>query len=41
MTTPNKLNEFHHAEDPARILLEKSGVDPTCPETLPSRRAGR
>ena len=25
MTTPNKLNEFNHAEDPARRLLEKLG----------------
>ena len=22
MTTPSKLNEFNHAEDPARLLLE-------------------
>ena len=25
MTTPNKLNEFNHAEDPARRLLERLG----------------
>ena len=25
MTTPAKLNEFNHAEDPARVLLEKLG----------------
>ena len=25
MPTPNKLNEFNHAEDPARILLERLG----------------
>ena len=31
MLTPNKLNEFNHAEDPARQLLERLG-GPTCPE---------
>ena len=25
MTTPNKLNELNHAEDPARRLLEQLG----------------
>ena len=25
MTTPAKLNEFNHAEDPARRLLERLG----------------
>ena len=25
MTTPIKLNEFNHAEDPARRLLERLG----------------
>ena len=25
MTTPNKLNEFNHAEDPARMLLDRLG----------------
>ena len=25
MTTPSKLNEFNHAEDPARLLLERLG----------------
>ena len=25
---PNRLNEFNHAEDPARQLLERLGVDP-------------
>ena len=25
MTSPAKLNEFNHAEKPARVLLEKLG----------------
>ena len=30
MTTPNKLNEFNHAEDPARrLLLRVSWENPT------------
>ena len=25
MTSPTKLNEFNHAEEPARVLLERLG----------------
>ena len=39
MRTPNKLNEFNHAEDPARRLLENLGWTYVPAETLPSERA--
>ena len=38
MTTPNKLNEFNHAEDPARRLLEELGWTYVPTETLASER---
>ena len=40
MTTPNKLNEFHHAEDPARILLEKLGWTYVPRDALFAERGG-
>ena len=40
MTTPNKLNEFHHAEDPARVLLEKLGWTYLPRDTLFAERGG-
>ncbi|MCY4416268.1 MAG: type I restriction endonuclease, partial [Chloroflexi bacterium] len=39
MTTPNKLNEFNHAEDPARRLLEQLGWTYLPAETLASERS--
>ena len=39
MTTPNKLNEFNHAEDPARRLLERLGWTYATAETLAAERA--
>ena len=39
MTTPNKLNEFNHAEDPARRLLEQLGWSYVPAEQLASERA--
>ena len=39
MTTPNKLNEFNHAEDPARRLLERLGWTYVPAEQLASERA--
>ena len=39
MTTPNKLNEFNHAEDPARRLLEQLGWVYVPAETLAAERA--
>ena len=39
MTTPNKLNEFNHAEDPARRLLERSGWTYLPAEMLAGERA--
>ena len=39
MTTPNKLNEFNHAEDPARQLLEQLGWTYEPAETLAAERA--
>ena len=38
MTTPNKLNEFNHAEDPARRLLEQLGWTYVPAEQLVSER---
>ena len=38
MTTPNKLNEFNHAENPARRLLEQLGWTYVPAETLASER---
>ena len=38
MTTPNKLNEFNHAEDPARRLLEQLGWTYVPAEQLASER---
>ena len=38
MTTPNKLNEFNHAEDPARRLLEQLGWIYVPADTLASER---
>ena len=40
MTTPNKLNEFHHAEDPARQLLERLGWTYVPRESLTVERGG-
>ena len=40
MTTPNKLNEFHHAEDPARQLLERLGWTYAPREALAADRGG-
>ena len=39
MTTPNKLNEFTHAEDTARRLLERLGWTYVLAEALASERA--
>ena len=39
MTTPNMLNEFNHAEDPARRLLENLGWTYVPAEMLASERA--
>ena len=38
MTTPNKLNEFNHAEDPARRLLERLGWTYVPAEQLEAER---
>ena len=40
MPTPNKLNEFNHAEDPARQLLERLGWTYAAPR-IPDGGAGR
>ena len=40
MTTPNKLNEFNHAEDPARQLLERLGWTYVPRESLTVERGG-
>ncbi len=40
MTTPAKLNEFNHAEDPARQLLERLGWTYAPREALSSERGG-
>ena len=39
VTIPNKLNEFNHAEDPARRLLEQLGWTYVPAETLAAERA--
>ena len=39
MTTPTKINEFNHAEDPARRLLEQLGWTNVPAEQLASERA--
>ena len=38
MTTPNKMNEFNHAEGPARLLLEQLGWTYVPAETLVAER---
>ena len=38
MTTPNKMNEFNHAEGPARLLLEQLGWTYVPAETLAAER---
>ena len=38
MTTPNKMNEFNHAEGPARLLLEQLGWTYVPAETLSAER---
>ena len=38
MTTPGRLNELHHAENPARELLEKLGWTYVPRETLAAER---
>ena len=38
MTTPAKLNEFNHAEDPARLLLERLGWNYAPREALAAER---
>ena len=40
MPTPNKLNEFNHAEDPARQLLERLGWTYVPRESLAVERGG-
>ncbi len=40
MTSPSKLNEFNHAEDPARRLLERLGWAYVPRETLAVERGG-
>ena len=40
MLTPNKLNEFNHAEDPARQLLERLGWTYVPRESLTVERGG-
>ena len=40
MTTPNKLNEFHRAEDPARQLLERLGWTYVPRDALVAERGG-
>ena len=40
MTTPAKLNEFNHAEDPARRLLERLGWSYVPREALAAERGG-
>ena len=37
MTSPSKLNEFNHAEDPARQLLEQLGWTYAPAEALASK----
>ena len=38
MTTPSKLNEYNHAEEPARVLLERLGWTYVPRETLAAER---
>ena len=38
MTTPAKLNEYHHTEEPARVLLERLGWTYVSRETLAEER---
>ena len=40
MTTPSSLNEFNHAEDPARRLLERLGWTYLPREALAAERGG-
>ena len=40
MTTPAKLNEFNHAEDPARLLLERLRWSYVPREALAAERGG-
>ena len=40
MTSPSKLNEYNHAEDPARRLLEQLGWTYVPRETLAAERGG-
>ena len=40
MTTPSKLNEYNHAEEPARVLLERLGWTYVPRETLAAERGG-
>ena len=40
MTTPAKLNEYNHAEEPARVLLERLGWTYVPRETLAAERGG-
>ena len=40
MTTPSRLNEFNHAEDPARQLLERLGWTYVPRDSLASERGG-
>ena len=39
MTTPTKLNEFNHAENPARLLLERLGWTYVSREALALERS--
>ena len=40
MTTPSKLNEFNHAEEPARRLLERLGWTYVPRDVLAAERSG-
>ena len=40
LTSPSKLNEYHHAEEPARLLLERLGWTYVPRETLAVERGG-
>ena len=40
MTTLAKLNEFNHAEDPARLLLERLGWNYIPRDALAAERGG-
>ena len=39
MTTPTRLNEFNHAEEPARRLLERLGWTYVSRDALAAERA--